>query len=1476
MDNYAPTLNPYLGRLESFSGSNCQPAVVQGFVNAFKLRLAIGRIHNSMDQIHVFGTFLTENAQIWYSNCVLTQVDSFQSIEEVLELFKYRFLPASYSDDAHEKLLGLRQSSSVSNYTKNFHSLVSLIDQSFVSNDAYLHQRYKIGLKAEIRALVELKSTKNLAEAISTAQTVDSILHQGGSDKPSFWKKSNNSNPQFGRSSYPSKYHTAASTAATVANDVDPMDLDSISQGSNLSLCEFCYAKGHSIQNCRTRKRILDHENSQKSTGNERSSSVNEYTSSPVYSINVAPTGPPTRNPISLSIHLKGTKISIPNVLDSGAASYFISESLVKELNLMDRCEQAKHPVSVRVASKAPPIPVNSFIQLPLDIKLTPKTAIQVSLPTYVVPGLQSKLYLGLPFIERYREHLDWTSLTSATLASPVSVNSEKNDSSPEDPTAIIDAITFAREAKNNDIFLCSLETTEQSSTVSLDAASINSDTATERNASPMWEQIIIKEFSDVITDSEPTGLPPSRSINHRIKLIPGTSPTNRQQYRLSNEEKTELNSQVQKLLKQGFIRDSVSPYNSPVLFVKKKDGTLRMCVDFRLLNQHTIRDRFPIPLVDDILSQIGNAKIFSKLDLVSGFHQLRIHEADTEKTAFSTNWGHYEYLVMPFGLTNAPSSFQRLMNGILQPFLGRGVVVYMDDILVYTDTLEDHAHLLRAVLKTLRTNQLQCNLTKCEMFRSRIKFLGHELSHLGIQMEGAKVQTMLNWPSIQNNKEAQRFLGLANYYRRFIQNYSRMVAPMIKYAADTKKTITWSEDCENAFNNLKQALSSSPVLVNPTLSDGNHLVLCTDASTNHLGYVLELHHNQKGLLGVIGYGSKTLTGSQLNYDTRTKEFLGLVEGIRYWEHILKGVPHFTILTDHQSLTYYHKPDTPLKNERINRWLSYLSQFSFTIKYLKGKSNVVADALSRVEELSLMEIQTDLETNPNLKQKIIAAYPQDPSFSTIYNTLKDNLPVPKAIKNHISHFEINHEGLLLFSTNKDDIQRTCIPLPCRNDLIHNSHDLPTAGHLGLLRCYLNLQRLFYWPNMFRHIKKYISSCVTCQKSKPSTKLTQGLLKPLPVPSARFKSISMDFLSGIPLTARKNDMVMVIVDRFSKRCKLVACSKHLTGEEAAKLFLEHYFVNFGLPSSLVSDKDVRFLGSFWKTIWATLGTSLLFTTTSHPATDGQSERQMRILNQMVRATCSQNISNWDLILAPIEFAYNSTVHASTGKAPFEIDLGEIPDSPTYHSSWHSTKTKFNDNADQLVKHFQAVIAQTKDNLIQAQQSQEEQHNRRRRTADYNVGDWVLIHREAWGVHSRYSKFHPYYIGPYQLVKKLNENAFEVALPVISKKQRTLNVEWFRPFIERDARYPKQPPINDPEIRQRIHEITSIVGYNKETKKLKVTWQFCNPIHATTITFNQFNSIKNSALKKNLVEQAQILKPRPVTSSLPPIDDLDYQD
>ncbi|KAG8499053.1 hypothetical protein CXB51_005455 [Gossypium anomalum] len=410
----------------------------------------------------------------------------------------------------------------------------------------------------------------------------------------------------------------------------------------------------------------------------------------------------------------------------------------------------------------------------------------------------------------------------------------------------------------------------------------------------------VVCEYPDVFPEELP-GLPPIREVEFGIELVPRTTPISIAPYRMAPTELKELKAQLQELTDRGFARRSFSPWDAPVLFVKKKDGTMRLCIDYRQLNEVTIKNKYQLPCIDDLFDQLKGASVFSKIDLRSGYYQLRVRDSDIPKTAFRMRYGHYEFLVMPFGLTNAPAVFMDLINQIFRPYLDRFVVVFIDDILVYSQNETEHVEHLRLVLQILRDKQLYAKFSKCEFWLREVSFLGHVVSASGIRVDPSKISVVLNWKPPRNVTEVRSFLGLASYYRRFVKGFLIIATPMTKLLQKDVKF-----EC--------------------------------DASLLGLGCVLM----QEGR--VVAYASRQLKPHEKNYPTHDLELAAIVFALKIWQHYLFG-ERCHVYSDHKSLKYLMTQRD--LNLRQRRWLELLKDYELVIDYHPGKANVAADTLSR-------------------------------------------------------------------------------------------------------------------------------------------------------------------------------------------------------------------------------------------------------------------------------------------------------------------------------------------------------------------------------------------------------------------------------------------------------------------------------------------------------------------------------------------------
>ncbi|GJT36200.1 putative reverse transcriptase domain-containing protein [Tanacetum coccineum] len=586
----------------------------------------------------------------------------------------------------------------------------------------------------------------------------------------------------------------------------------------------------------------------------------------------------------------------------------------------------------------------------------------------------------------------------------------------------------------------------------------------------------IVKDFPEDLPR-----LPHTRQVEFHIDLVPGAAPVARAPYRLAPSEMKELADQLQELFDKGFIRPSSSPWGAPVLFVKKKDGSLRMCIDYQELNKLTVKNRYPLPRIDDLFDQLQGSSVYSKIDLRSGYHQLRVQEEDISKTAFRTRYGHYEFQVMPFGLTNAPAVFMDLMNRVCKPNLDKFVIVFIDDILIYSKNKQEDEKHLKIILELLKKEELYAKFSKCEFWIPKVQFIGHVIDSKGIHVDPAKIESVKYWASSKTPTKIRQFLGLAGYYRRLIAGFSKIAKPMTKLT-QKKVKFEWGDKQETAFQLLKHKLCSAPIMALPEGSE-DFIVYC-DASIKGLGAVLMQREK------VISYASRQLKIHEKNYTTHDLELGAVVFAMNIWRHYLYGTK-CTVFTDHKSLQHILNQNE--LNMRQRRWLELLSDYDCDIRYYPGKANVVADALSRKEwEPPLRVRALVIIISLDLPKQILNAQteaqkPKNIKSKDVGGMLTENDKFPEAIRTE--KLKPHTDGTLCLHGKSW--------LPCYGDLrtviMQESHKSKYSIHPGSEKMYQDVKKLYWWPNMKADIATYVSKCLTYAKVKAEHQRQSDLL-----------------------------------------------------------------------------------------------------------------------------------------------------------------------------------------------------------------------------------------------------------------------------------------------------------------------------------------------------------------------------------------------
>ncbi len=924
--------------------------------------------------------------------------------------------------------------------------------------------------------------------------------------------------------------------------------------------------------------------------------------------------------------------------------------------------------------------------------------------------------------------------------------------------------------------------------------------------------------FKDVFSEIYANELPPHRPYDCEIQLLPNTVLFYGPIYPLTEKESTALKEYIDEMLEKGFIRKSKSPAGAPVFFVLKKNGDLRMVVDYRHLNDITIRDSYPLPLINDMLEHLAKGKVFSKLDLRSAYNLVRIKEGDEYKTAFTCKYGHFEYLVMPFGLKNAPAVFQHFINDALEDILGKFAFCYIDDIIIFSPDLETHYKHLTEVLSRLRKAGLYAKLEKCEFCVPYLDFLGHRISSDGILMDPKKVSSILEWPIPTDVKQLQSFLGLANYYRRFIPGFAALTHPLHSLLKKNTKFV-WSTETQKAFDELKSKFASSPVLAYPN-RDLPFLVE-TDSSNFAIGAILSQTSKKDNKIHPIAFFSRSLTAAEKNYPIYDKELLAIVEALEQWRHLLKGTSTpFTIFSDHRNLLYQKKPEK--MSQRLVRWSLFLSEFNFKITYRSGSDNGKPDALSRRPDYASNEeeLSSDIPFNVlkpenfcamislvSLNDNILHEYKNDKFYNETYNKLNSKQDFPKSNKFSFSN------NFLLFN------EKIYVPVNCRSSVLNICHDSPSAGHFGFKKTFSLINRDFWWPSMQTDIKNYIKSCEICCRSKDPRHKPYGLLKPLEIPDRPWTSLSMDFITDLP-SSNGYTCILVVLDRFTKMGHFIPFPNVPSSEDTANAFMLHIFRLHGLPNEILTDRGTQFTSKFWTAICATLKISMKLSSPFHHQTNGLTERVNSVVEQFLRCYSNFKGSNWQNYLFLAEFCYNNSVQESLKYSPFYANYGYNPRfSPAVPSTTDVPR------AEEFTTNLTELFNQLKENLEQASSKQEKFANKHRiKAPEFKANDKVWVNSSLI-IRNKNKKLKPRKLGPYKILEKVSPVTYKIEFPKNIKIHPIIHVSELEPYYEDNFKRKKEPPppikINDEEE----YEVEEILDKRKHYGKIQylIKWK-----------------------------------------------------
>ncbi|BHF70212.1 hypothetical protein SprV_0301326200 [Sparganum proliferum] len=825
-----------------------------------------------------------------------------------------------------------------------------------------------------------------------------------------------------------------------------------------------------------------------------------------------------------------------------------------------------------------------------------------------------------------------------------------------------------------------------------------------------------------------------------------------------------EVNKLLDELLQAKIIQPSSSPWASPIALVPKKDGSVRLCVDYRRLNAVTVRDSFPLPRLDDTLDALGNAAWFSTLDLKSGYWQVEIHPDDRHKTAFTVPQGLYEFQTLPFGLCNAAATFQRLMYRVLQPLIPDKCLVYLDDIIVFGRSVDEHNHNLRAVLEALRSAGLTLNPTKCLFLRREVNFLGHLISPGRISPLPDRIQCIRTWPTPTTQTELRSFLGLASYYRRFIRDFAHIASPLHKLT-EKGRPFVWSDDCVRAFTDLRAALCSAPLLALPNVDkDAPPFILDTDASGYAIGAVLS-QADANGVEHPICFASNTLTKPQRNYCTFRRELLAIVVFLRQFKHLLIG-RRFILRTDHRALQWLRSFKDPM--DQLARWQEFLQDFDFECQYRPGPKHGNADALSRLPPIP----DTDPDVQTAAVNAIVMSEPTrhewttapatDPDTATIYRHLTLGLPKPteqemrgasqnaRLLLNQWPYLTVENDILFLRDPTSN---RLCPVVPgCLIESVLT--DLHTQlGHSGQRRTELAARSRFWWPQLRSAVQHFCQSCVTCATFKPPSPSPRAPLQPMTTdfPGER---VGLDILGPLPISVRGFEYVLVMVDYFTKWVEAVPLLRQ-DAASVANAISRTWISRWGAPLSFHSDCGANFQSQLLQEVCEILEIRKTRTTPYHPEGNGLVERTNRTLHDLLLAFSRDgHEQDWDAQLPLCLLAYRGAVHSSTGFTPHYLWTGRdlrLPADLRYPLPTPDPST-----LHEYATHLRGVIRSAHNAarvaLGAATQHQKEQFDRHTAGTPHQVGDLVM-HYNPVPPRGTSAKLHHPWQGPFTILDVL---------------------------------------------------------------------------------------------------------------------------
>jgi RNase H-like domain found in reverse transcriptase/Reverse transcriptase (RNA-dependent DNA polymerase)/Integrase zinc binding domain/Chromo (CHRromatin Organisation MOdifier) domain len=987
--------------------------------------------------------------------------------------------------------------------------------------------------------------------------------------------------------------------------------------------------------------------------------------------------------------------------------------------------------------------------------------------------------------------------------------------------------------------------------------------------------------FKRVFSKEASHEFPPSRPWDHAINLKPGApAALPGKLIPLSQAELEQLRKFVKEHLKRGTIRPSKSPYKARFFYIQKKDGTLRAVQDYRPVNQWTIRNAYPLPLIPELIDRLNGCSLYTKFDIRWGYNNVRIKEGDEWKAAFITNEGLFEPTVMFFGLTNSPATFQTMMNSIFsEEIVERWMTIYMDDMAIHTKRREGETelqHILRhrsyvcRVLVKLLENNLFLKPEKCTFEQPSIEFLGVRVSEGTVHMDDVKVEKVWKWLPPTNVTEVRKFLGFTGYYRYFIKDYSKIAKPLLLLTHNTTPW-HWDNEQQKAFERLQDLMCQQPVLKQPDFT--KPFAVFTDASAYGVGAILSqeggANTQNRTKYHPVAYYSATFTETERNYDVYDRELLAIMKAITHWRpYLIWTKEPFKIFTDHANLLHWKSPQK--LNRRTARWHGELQDYNFTLHHIPGKNHTAADALSR---------PPGADTGKDDNQQMVML--PEPIFIRVFDADSDG-----SLEHTITTLQNAHHALMKEWENTFPIERVDTPhspfwrdtkghrlvIPpdqgLKRELMYSWHDGPLSGHPGRDETIRKINREYFWPGARAWITEYIKGCATCQQNKNLTHHIKT--PPFHIPSVinakPFLHIAMDLITGLP-KSNGFDAILTIVDHgCSQGAIFLPCTTTITGTGIAKLYLENVFRWFGLPRKIISDRDPRFTSHFGKAITQALGITQNLSTAFHPQTDGLSERKNQWVEQYLQLICT-NQDDWARWLPMATAVHNNARNATTGFSPNTLLLGwEPPLSPD-----QITPTS-NQKAESYVEKFQknrlmAILALNKAASAHAPLS-----------SKYSQGQRVWLEGKNLPISHGMVKLSPKRYGPFLITKLISPVASQLNLPASWNIHPVFHNNLLTPYVETNAHGPNftrpPPDLINGEAEYEVEAIRShhYFGKNKRLQYLLKwkgypeadnTWESEDQLNTPEL-LKQYNRRHNLQDKRTRARPAKIHPPFPTQS------------